>query len=68
VITGPPVGEEEDAVVVDVDVEDPVLLYTLSALGPPQNSELFPLQVISQLEAAIGAPPLTIELPQTTRG
>jgi hypothetical protein len=42
-----------------------VLLYTLRRLGPPQNSELFPLQTIEQLLAAAGAPPLTIAFPQS---
>jgi hypothetical protein len=44
-----------------------VLLYTLRRLGPPQNSELFPLQIIEQLLAATGAPPLVTVFPQSIR-
>ena len=76
-----PVVVDEDAVVdaVDVVVEDVVedvvvvvveeaaSLYTLSLLGPPQNSELFPLQTILQSEAGAWAPPLTIVFPQSGR-
>jgi hypothetical protein len=44
-----------------------VLLYTLRRLGPPQNSELFPLQIIEQSLAAAGAPPLETVFPQSIR-
>jgi hypothetical protein len=44
-----------------------VLLYTLRRLGPPQNSELFPLQTIEQPLAGAGAPPLTTASPQSIR-
>jgi hypothetical protein len=69
---GPPVGVggggvDVDVVEVDVTVVEPVLLYTLSLLGPPQNSELLPLQSILQPEAGAGAPPFVMELPQSGR-
>ena len=45
----------------------PVYLYTLRRSGPPQVSELFPLQVMSQSPAGVGAPPLEKEVPQSLR-
>ena len=44
-----------------------VLLYTLRRLGPPQNSEGFPLQTIEQPLAGAGAPPFMTAFPQSIR-
>jgi len=68
-------GEDEDEGAVDDEGagEDVVLcvplvkLYTLRRLGPPQNSELFPLQVMEQSPGGVGAPPLENELAQSLR-
>jgi hypothetical protein len=42
-------------------------VYTLRRLGPPQNSELFPLQTMLQPLAGAGAPPLEKVFPQSLR-
>ena len=47
--------------------EDEEVVYTLRRLGPPQISELFPLQTMEQSPAAVGAPPLEKILPQSSR-
>jgi len=68
-------GEDEDEDEGAVDDEGagedvvlcapPFKLYTLRRLGPPQNSELFPLQVMEQSPGGVGAPPLVNELAQS---